>query len=125
MAIDSGLLFFSCFAGWLGEKTTIALGGLVTDNWDDYDDAALSKLLQRAVDEFTRCASSEERRAALCRYLRRGALAGLTTGALVDHLGVSARSVLERAGYSDDLAQLTMEQLGTISDEEILQADCD
>jgi len=88
-------------------------------------EAALDELLQRSVDDFARCTSVEQRRGALCRYLKRGRTAGFSTGALVDFLGVSSPSVLKRAGYSEDLEVLTMEELGTLSDEEIERVDAE
>ena len=83
----------------------------------------LEKLLQCAVDDFAQCTSAEQRRGALCRYVKRGTTAGFSTAALVDFLGVSSPSVLERAGYAQELELLTMEELGTLSDEEIERTD--
>lgn len=47
------------------------------------------------------------------------ALAGFSTGELIDFLGVSASSVLDRAGCSEEASQRVMEMVATISDEEI------
>jgi hypothetical protein len=83
---------------------------------------AVSALRQSAVEDFRRLVSAHELRAALCRYLRRGANAGISTGELVDFLGISSPSVLEQAGYSDDRTEEAMRVLATISDEEIRNA---
>jgi hypothetical protein len=51
--------------------------------------------------------------------LKRGCAAGISTGELVDFLGVSSTSVLDRAGYSDSESQAVIDLLGETSDEEI------
>lgn len=73
-----------------------------------------------AVDEFAAAiGKTEMQRRAICRYFKRGCAAGISTGELVDFLGISATSVLDRAGYSDSESQAVMELVGEISDEEI------
>jgi hypothetical protein len=83
---------------------------------------AIEALMQQTAEEFRDCAISDQRLIA-CRYFRRGALAGLSTGELVDFLGVSTPSVLDRAGYSDEAAQRVMDMIGSISDEEIQRSE--
>jgi hypothetical protein len=81
---------------------------------------SVEELTRQAAEDFRRCAGSErEQRAALCRYLRRGADEDFTTGQLVDFLGVSSPSVLDMAGYSEAAALRVMEMLADITDEEI------
>ena len=85
----------------------------------DYE-RSLREFMLIAAEDFRQSISSEqEQRAAICRYLRRGAAADYSTGELVDFLGVSSSSVLDMAGYSDDAALRVMEMLGDIEDEEI------
>jgi hypothetical protein len=89
---------------------------------DEEYERAVRKLLLPAAEDFRRSVSAQELRAALCRYLRRGADAGFSTGELVDYLGVSSPSLLEQAGYSEQHAEEAMRVLATISDEEISKA---
>jgi hypothetical protein len=79
---------------------------------------AIEVLVGHTAEEFRLCAATDQRKTA-CRYFHRGALAGFSTGELIDFLGVSASSVLDRAGYSDEAAQRVMDMVGTISDEEV------
>ena len=83
---------------------------------------AVRHLVLPAAEDFRRSVSPQELRAALCRYLRRGASVGFSTGELVDFLGVSSPSVLDRAGYSAQQTEEAMRVLATISDEEIRSA---
>jgi hypothetical protein len=85
---------------------------------EDYE-RTVRDLLLPAAEDFRRSVSAQELRAALCRYLRRGASAGLSTGELLDFLSVSSPSVLGRAGYSEQQTEQAMRVLATISDEEI------
>jgi len=90
---------------------------------DEEYERVVTELEQSAAQDFRRSTSAQELRGALCRYLRRGATAGLSTGELVDFLGVSSPSVLEQAGYSEQQAEEAMRVLATISDEEIRNAE--
>jgi hypothetical protein len=81
---------------------------------------------KRLVDDFTREAaddfrragpSIEEQRRACVRYFRRGHSVGLSHPELIDFLGVSTPSVLDKAGYSDEDSQRVMDMLADISDE--------
>jgi hypothetical protein len=83
---------------------------------------------ERLVEEFTRQAAGDFRRAAgslkeqrrtCCRYFKRGHAADLSHGELIDFLSVSSPSVLEQAGYTDEDAQRVMDMLADISDDEI------
>jgi hypothetical protein len=86
----------------------------------DLSTAEYERFMRLAAEDFRQSVSSEqEQRAAICRYLRRGAAAGYSTAELVDFLGVSSPSVLEMAGYSDEAALRVMEMLADIEDEEI------
>jgi len=81
---------------------------------------------ERLVDEVTREAahdfrragqSIEEQRQACVRYFRRGHTAGLSHPELIDFLGVSSPSILDKAGYSDEDSQRVMDMLADMSDE--------
>jgi hypothetical protein len=58
-------------------------------------------------------------RVVLARFYQRGADADFTTGELVDYLGVSSPSILERAGFSDDEVDRAMAIVADLTDEEI------
>ncbi len=93
---------------------------------DERDDkerqAALESVAEAALPDL-RAARGEvkEVRRALARFFRRGASVGISTGELVDALGVSSPSILSQAGYSDSEADLAMGIVGELSDDEILQ----
>ena len=75
---------------------------------------------RRAAEEFRRCITDQsEQRHVTCRYFRNGSLADISHPELIDFLGVSTPSVLERAGYSDEQAQRVMDMLATLTDEEL------
>lgn len=75
-------------------------------------------ITREAADEFRQAAGSvDEQRRACVRYFRRGRAAGLSHAELIDLLGVSTPSVLDRAGYSDEDSQRVMDMLAHISDE--------
>jgi hypothetical protein len=62
-------------------------------------------------------------RQALCRYYKRGFRAHVTTSELIDFLGVSSPSILERAGYSAAEGDALMRLSDALTDEEIRRAD--
>lgn len=62
-------------------------------------------------------------RVALCRYFGRGARANLTPGELVDFLGVSTPSILERAGFTPAQADHAMALADALTAAEIEGAD--
>ena len=73
---------------------------------------------REAADDFRRAGQSiEEQRRACVRYFQRGHAAGLSHPELIDFLGVSTPSVLDKAGYSDEDSQRVMDMLAEISDE--------
>ena len=83
----------------------------------------VAKLREEAALEFRAAGSDQKgRRSACCRYLKRGALAGMAQGELIDFLGVSSPSVLDIAGYPENEAQAVMEIMAQISDKEISDA---
>jgi hypothetical protein len=80
----------------------------------------LEGLLQQTAAELRiAIGDANEQRQACGRFFRRGRIAGISTGALVDYLGVSSPSILDMAGYPDDAAQEVMVLIGDISDREI------
>ncbi|HEY5910788.1 MAG TPA: hypothetical protein VJA21_09320 [Verrucomicrobiae bacterium] len=79
-------------------------------------------LIAVAVEEFKACPEdADQQRQVCCRYLKRGALAGLEQDELIHRLGLEAPSVLDRAGYSAELSDNVMGMLKTISDQEIFE----
>ena len=90
-----------------------------TDSSKDYDQL-VERICREAAEEFRRCiADQPEQRRVICRYFMRGSLADISHPELIDFLGVSSPSVLDRAGYSDEQAQRVMDMLATITDEEL------
>jgi hypothetical protein len=90
-----------------------------TDSSDDYDEL-VERICSEAAEEFRRCtADPSEQRRVTCRYFRSGSIADISHPELIDFLGVSTPSVLDRAGYSDEQAQRVMDMLATITDEEL------
>lgn len=80
----------------------------------------VERVSEVAIVEFrlSRGEFAKQRKAA-CRYFNLGLAAGLSTGELVDFLGVSSPSILSRAGYDDKESRLIMELIGQLTDEEI------
>ncbi len=62
--------------------------------------------------------TKEEKKACL-RYFKRGYQANLTGGELIDFLGVSYPSILDRAGYSDEESSIFFEMSDALTQEEI------
>jgi hypothetical protein len=61
----------------------------------------------------------QQQKQALCRYYRRGLRASLTAGELVDLLGVSSPSILDRAGYNEEEGAVVMAISDSLSDEDV------
>ncbi len=77
-------------------------------------------LAARCIAELQRAHGDRVLETKCCvRYLKRGVALGFTTGELVDFLGVSTPSILDRAGFSDDEGQRVMDELSLLTDEEI------
>jgi len=55
-----------------------------------------------------------EQRQALCRYYKRGEKANLTNDELIDFLGVSTPSILDKAGYTEEEATALMDISDTL-----------
>jgi hypothetical protein len=82
------------------------------------DERLVDEVTREAADDFRRAGRSvEEQRRACIRYFRRGHEAGVSHAELIDFLGVSTPSVLDKAGYSDEDSQRVMDMLVEISDE--------
>ncbi len=64
----------------------------------------------------------EQQKSVLCRYYKRGLRANLTTGELIDFLGVSTPSILDKAGFDDEEADEVMAVSNSLTDEDINQA---
>ena len=62
---------------------------------------------------------SERQKQALCRYYKRSEKANLTAGELIDFLGVSSPSILERAGYNEEEADAVMAISDSLTDDDL------
>ena len=83
-----------------------------TDNFPADWRERYSRLLSEAAAEFRDCSSDPLAQLQACaRYFNRGQEEGFDHGELIDYLGVSAHSVLELAGYSDEQGLRVMELL--------------
>jgi hypothetical protein len=78
----------------------------------------VDEVTREATDDFRRAGQRiEEQRQACVRYFSRGHKAGLSHPELIDFLGVSSPSILDKAGYSDEDSQRVMDMLADMSDE--------
>lgn len=78
----------------------------------------VDEITRDAADDFRRAgASLEEQRHTCIRHFKRGQEVGLSHAELIDFLGVSTPSVLDKAGYSDEASQRVMDMLVEISNE--------
>ena len=81
----------------------------------DYDDR-IERVCARAADELRSCRDDVLAQLRVCcHYFESGDREGISHGELVDFLGVSSPSVLDRAGYSDQEALRAMELLHLIT----------
>ena len=81
----------------------------------DYSDR-IERVCARASDELRSCRDDVLAQLnACCRYFESGEHEGISHGELIDFLGVSSPSVLDRAGYSDKEALRVMELLRLIT----------
>jgi len=88
--------------------------------------AFVQRLSERTAAELRHARGwPDDQRQALCRYYRRGLRANLSTGELVDFLGVSALSILDKAGCDDEEADALMALSADLTDEEIERAALD
>ena len=73
-----------------------------TDNSLSEYEALVEGVSETAIQEFrsARGDTAKQRKAA-CRYFKHGIASGLSTGELVDFLGVSTPSILSRAGMKN------------------------
>lgn len=70
---------------------------------DDNYFAYVAWLSELTAEDLRRVKGSpEQQKQALCRYYKRGGMARLTTGALIDYLGVSSPSISEMASYTEE-----------------------
>ncbi len=115
----------SAGAATLKQAQAVAVGfvdgdlSIVWSAADEREDSRLMELIDQAAADLRNAKSPQHLRAALCRYLRQGAALRRSTGELVDYLGVSTPSIVDRAGYSDQQAEEVVRVLGTLTDEEI------
>ena len=80
----------------------------------DYDDR-IERVCSDAATEFRACPSDLMAQLRICcRYFQHGEHEGISHGELIDFLGVSTPSVLDRADYSDEQAQRVMDSLRLI-----------
>lgn len=62
---------------------------------------------------------SDQLKAVLCRYFKRGLNASLTAGELIDFLGVSTSSIVERAGFTEEEGDAVMAISDQLTHEDI------
>lgn len=67
--------------------------------------------------------NADAQKQALCRYYKRGACASLSTGELVDFLGVSSPSIIEDAGYDEEEGDALMQMSDALGRDAINGAD--
>lgn len=79
----------------------------------------LASFVTTATAEFRDVLTDTDLHRCLCRYLKRGLATGISQGELIDLLGVSSPSILEKAGYDSERQQYVMEMLATVTDLEI------
>jgi len=85
-----------------------------------YDsDKNICELKDLFVRAFSEAKGTEKIRDVCCGYFKWGKNHQITTGELVDYLGVSSPSILDKAQYSEAEAKDVMELIGLITDEEI------
>lgn len=84
------------------------------DDWEE----RLERVLTGAADDFRACSAAGEPEwlRACARYFDDGERVGFDHGELIDYLGVSSPSVLERAGYNEAQALRVMELLPLLGD---------
>lgn len=97
------------------------------DNDSDASDADyfafVEWLSEHAATELRQAKGETERqKQALCRYYKRGLRANLTTSELIDFLGVSSPSILDRAGYYEAEGDALMAISDGLTDEDIERA---
>jgi hypothetical protein len=61
----------------------------------------------------------DQQKAVLCRYYKRGMRANMTAGELIDFLGVSSPSILERAELTEEESAVVMTISDRLTDTEI------
>jgi hypothetical protein len=85
--------------------------------------AFVAWLSERTADELRQAKNNAERqKRALCRYYWRGLQANLTASELIDFLGVSSPSILDRAGYDEAESSAIMNLSDSLSDQDIERA---
>jgi hypothetical protein len=82
-------------------------------------DQKINELKATFIRAFSEAKGTEKVRDVCCRYFKWGKNHRISTGELVDYLGVSSPSVLDEAEYSDTEAQDVMKIIGLITDDEI------
>ena len=94
------------------------------DDSSDEDYSAFVQWLSQVTAEELREAKGnpDQQRQALCRYYKRGDKANLTPSELIDFLGVSRPSILDRAGYDEEDGDAIMHISDSLTYDEILMA---
>lgn len=80
---------------------------------------SINELKEIFRQAFTESKGTDKLRVVCCQYFKQGKKYGITTGELVDFLGISSPSILDEAQYSDSEAQEVMNIISLITDEEI------
>jgi hypothetical protein len=76
----------------------------------------VERVCRESAEEFRSCRGDLLKQLRVCcSYFERGEAEGISHGELIDFLGISARSVFTRAGYSDSEGLRVMEALPLIT----------
>jgi len=79
----------------------------------------IERVCGEAADAFRTCPGNLLAQLQVCaRYFQRGEQEGISRGELIDFLGISSPSVLDRAGYGDDEALRVMAGLTLLTEDE-------
>ncbi len=91
-----------------------------TDPSDEDYFAFVEWLSNRTASELRQALGDREvQQQALCRYYKRGERANLTTGEMIDFLGVSTPSIRDRAGYNEEQGDLLMQISDALTEDDI------
>ena len=101
------------------------------DGFNDEEDisneeyhALVAGLSEQAAEELRQAKHSlEAQKSALCRYYKRGERVNLSTGELIDFLGVSTPSIIDKAGYNEEEGDALMQISDALRDEEVSSVD--
>lgn len=92
------------------------MSSIPDDNFPPDYSERIERVCSAAASGFRSCRDDLLAQIAVCcRYFESGDHEGISHGELIDFLGISSPSVLDRAGYSDSEAQRVMDALRLIT----------